>query len=142
MKFLLDTDHITFLQRPSGPAYAALSARMARHTTADFAYSLVSFHEQTRGAHAFIQQARSTRQVLDAYKYFEEALRAYTGVTVLPFDAAAGQTFDGLIARRVRVGTMDLRIASIALSRGLTVLTRNLRDFRRVPGLTAEDWTV
>ena len=44
--------------------------------------------------------------------------------------------------QRIRVGTMDLRIASIALSRGLTVLTRNLRDFRRVPGLLAEDWTV
>ncbi len=42
---------------------------------------------------------------------------------------------------RVRIGTMDLRIASIALARGFTVLTRNLVDFERVPGLAVEDWT-
>lgn len=38
------------------------------------------------------------------------------------------------------IGERDLLIASIARSRGLTVLTRNLSEFGRVPGLRAEDW--
>jgi predicted nucleic acid-binding protein len=42
---------------------------------------------------------------------------------------------------RLRVDTMDLRIASIALSLGLVLLTRNSADFARVPGLIVEDWT-
>jgi tRNA(fMet)-specific endonuclease VapC len=60
---------------------------------------------------------------------------------LLPFDQAASDHCDRLIAQRIRVGTMDLRIASIALVHGFTLLTRNLRDFQRVPNLNAEDWT-
>ncbi len=142
MRYLLDTDHISFLQLGLGPEYAALSARMARHSSADFALSLVSFHEQTLGGHAYINRARTTRDVVRAYEVLSQVLQSYLTAVVLPFDAAAGTAFDGLISRRVRVGTMDLRIASIALAHGLTVLTRNLGDFGRVPGLTVEDWTV
>lgn len=59
----------------------------------------------------------------------------------MPFDAAALTEFDRLKAMKLRVGTMDLRIAATALSRGLTVVTRNERDFAQVPGLKVEDWT-
>jgi tRNA(fMet)-specific endonuclease VapC len=142
VKFLLDTDHITILQRQSGPEYAALSMRIALHPPAEVALSVVSFHEQALGGHNYIQRARTAAHVIHGYSMLSQLLVDYTLRPVLPFDAAAGAVFTGLSAQRVRVATMDLRIASIALSRGLTVLTRNLRDFRRVPGLLAEDWTV
>jgi tRNA(fMet)-specific endonuclease VapC len=71
-----------------------------------------------------------------------EILQGFTTAPVLPFDTAATTVFDGLQAQRVRIGTMDLRIAAIALSQGLTLLRRNTRDFNRVPGLVTEDWTV
>jgi tRNA(fMet)-specific endonuclease VapC len=58
-----------------------------------------------------------------------------------PFADAAADIFKELRARRVRIGTMDLRIAAIALSRDLTMLSRNVSDFRKVPGLKVEDWT-
>jgi tRNA(fMet)-specific endonuclease VapC len=60
---------------------------------------------------------------------------------VLPFDTAAISIYDTLRSQRVRIATMDLRIAATALSRGLTLLTRNVQDFRKVPGLVTEDWT-
>jgi hypothetical protein len=41
-----------------------------------------------------------------------------------------------------RVKTMDLRIASIALVTDSPLLSRNLRDFRQVPGLSVEEWTI
>jgi len=47
----------------------------------------------------------------------------------------------GTSGQRIRIGTMDLRIASIALVEGATVLTANASDFEKVPGLTIDDWT-
>ena len=69
-------------------------------------------------------------------------LRDFSASQVLPFDDAAAATFESLRSQRVRIGTMDLRIAAIALSRKLTVLTRNVADFQKVPGLQVEDWTI
>ena len=60
---------------------------------------------------------------------------------MLDFDEAAAAKFEDLQRLRLRIGTMDLKIAAIAVSRGATVLSRNLKDFGRVPGLKAEDWT-
>jgi tRNA(fMet)-specific endonuclease VapC len=67
---------------------------------------------------------------------------AFAAGLVLRFDNHASAVFNGLKAQRLRIATMDLRIASIALSQGLTLLTRNSRDFSKVPGLVIEDWTV
>jgi tRNA(fMet)-specific endonuclease VapC len=47
-----------------------------------------------------------------------------------------------LQAQKVGVALMDLRIASIALSQGLVLLTRNRKDFVKVPDLRIEDWTI
>lgn len=72
---------------------------------------------------------------------FTRVLSDFARAQVLPFDDAAAAAFESLRTQRVRVPTMDLRIASICLSRGMTLLTRNVADFARVPGLKFEDWT-
>jgi tRNA(fMet)-specific endonuclease VapC len=43
---------------------------------------------------------------------------------------------------RLRLGTMDLKIAAIARANDATLLTRNTTDFQKVPGLRFEDWSV
>jgi tRNA(fMet)-specific endonuclease VapC len=142
VKYLFDTDHISFIQRGLGPEYTAIAARIRRHTAADFAYSIISFHEQTLGGHAAINRARSMVDEIRGYDLLLEVLQGFAAGPVLPFDAAVAAVFGGLQAQRIRVATMDLRTAAIALSRGLILLTRNLRDFGKVPGLVTEDWTV
>lgn len=142
MRYLLDTDRISFLQRRAAPEYGRLTARMALHPPTEFAFSVVSFHEQVMGAHARINQARHTAGVSRRYELLLDILQTFMAAPVLPFDAAAGAVFDGLVSQRLRLPTMDLRIAAIAFSRGLILLTRNVRDFGRVPGLVTEDWTL
>ena len=59
-------------------------------------------------------------------------------MNVLGFDGKCAERFQLLFKQRLRVGTMDLRIAATALVHDLTVLTRNTVDFERVPGLRVE----
>jgi tRNA(fMet)-specific endonuclease VapC len=106
------------------------------------AFCIVSFHEQVLGCNTHIAQAKTSADIVRGYRMFDRVLSAFAAALVLPFDANAAAVFDSLISQRVRIATMDLRIASIALKQGLTVLTRNTRDFRKVPGLVIEDWTV
>jgi len=141
VRYLLDTDHISILQRRGGAAHATLSARLARRPRNEFSFPVVSFHEQAVGAHAFINRARTAVDVVRGYVLLMEILRGFSAAPVLPFDSAAAFLFEQLQHRGVRLATMGLRIASIALSRGLILLTRNAMDFSKVPGLATEDWT-
>ena len=65
-------------------------------------------------------------------------------MTVLPFDDAAAAHAANIRAvlerRGVPIGGYDLLIAGHARSRGIVVVTGNLREFRRVDGLLCEDW--
>lgn len=71
----------------------------------------------------------------------DQLLRA---LTVLPLDTPADEHYADIRATLECSGTPggnhDLFIAAHARSRGMTLLTRNLREFQRVPGLTVEDW--
>ena len=53
----------------------------------------------------------------------------------------AADLFLQLRRARVRIGSMDLKIAAITLSHGAMLLSRNLTDFQQVPGLHVEGWT-
>lgn len=126
--------------KASGSEYAKLAVRIAQHQPTDFAFSIVSFHEQVIGAHTFITRSQSPADAVRGYTLLMELIQGFSAAPILPFDNGAVTVFEGLRAQRVRIATMDLRIAAIALSRDLVLLTRNISDFSRVPGLVTEDW--
>ena len=66
----------------------------------------------------------------------------YASIYVLPYDVEAQLRFAQLRRQQVRIGTQDLRIAAIALSKNATLVTRNTRDFAKVPGLHIVDWSL
>ncbi len=142
MTYLLDTDHITLLQRASGDAFVRLQTRLGRLPPTAVAFPIISLHEQVIGCHTYIQQARTPTALVRGYAMLATVQRTFARATVLPFDEAAAAVYATLLAHRVRVRTMDLRLAAIALAQGLIVVTRNTRDFRQVPGLPNEDWTL
>ena len=133
MTYLLDTDVLSNLMRrvPRG----SLISRLARVPPGEQFTSSVTLGELVYGA------LRSDRAAL-----LLERIEAVvpTELPVLPFDAAAARRYGELRAdlerRGAPIGDADLRIASIALSRELTVVTANERHFRRVPNLSVENW--
>ena len=65
----------------------------------------------------------------------------YNKIPILEFDDAAAGIAEMPRQSKLRIGTLDIRIASIALCNNALLITRNLRDFQKVPNLRAEDWT-
>jgi tRNA(fMet)-specific endonuclease VapC len=139
--YVLDTDHLGILQRAADPDFGILSGRIARIAQDQFYVTIVSFHEQILGWNAYIARAKDQQGIVRGYSRLEGILGDFSQAQVLPLDDAAADVFEALRQQRIRIGTMDLRIAAIARSRNMTVLTRKLVDFQRVPDLKVEDWT-
>lgn len=59
---------------------------------------------------------------------------------IVAFDERAADRFADLRRERIRIGTMDLKIAAIALANDALLVTANRRDFSLVPGLRCENW--
>jgi tRNA(fMet)-specific endonuclease VapC len=114
----------------------------AARTSHQVAVTAITIDESYSGWHARIRKARKPDEVSDAYAGLAQAAAVFGSFSILPFPMPAIERFDMLRRLKLNVGPNDLRIASIALEAGATVVTRNLRDFRRVPGLACEDWSV
>ncbi len=95
---------------------------------------------------AYLASLRSVEAHVQAYQRLQNLLNNFASLTVLPFDQAALDVFQELWLRRIRVSTMDMKIASIALATNAILLTQNTRDFSRIaehaPKLQFEDWTI
>jgi len=138
--YLLDTDHISLIDRGGQEAQAIRSRLGAVEGEAIFA-SIVSYEEQMRGWLSLIHSLKSVDRQVEAYHRLERLLQFYCATPLLPFDGGAAEQFRRLWAARLRIGTMDLKIAAIALANGATLLTRNTADFGKVSGLRVQDWS-
>jgi len=129
MKFLLDTDTCIFALRN----HPGVRAHFERVAPDQVALSAMNDAELWYGALNSQHPAHHSRCV-------EAFLKP---LAVLPFDAEAAKEHARLrmALRNQPIGERDLVIASVAMARGLTVVTHHQREFGRVPGLKAIDWT-
>ena len=138
---VLDTDHLSVLERHTQPGSTTLRAHLAHLPPDEVVTTIISYEEQMRGWMAYLAQSRAVAQQVVAYRRLLQHLDNYRQIPVLAFDETAAIVFQRLSRARLRVGTMDLKIAAIVLSRDALLLSKNLTDFGQVPGLQVEDWT-
>jgi tRNA(fMet)-specific endonuclease VapC len=136
---LVDTDHLSVLTEPREVRRGRLLDRI---DAADDIVLLpvVSVEEQLRGWLAQVRRERDVHRQIVPYLRLVKLFEFLRGWQILPWTEPAADTFSRLRSLRVRIGTQDLKIASIALVNDALLLSANLRDFEQVPGLRVEDW--
>jgi tRNA(fMet)-specific endonuclease VapC len=138
-RWILDTDHVSLWQRK----HPQVSRQIQNKGVALISSTMITAEEQVRGRLDVIRRADAGEMCVLAYARFRETLYFLTQIPQSwEFSAEAEDCFAALKQQKVRIGAQDLRIAAIALSVNGTVVTRNRRDFEKVPNLLIEDWSL
>jgi tRNA(fMet)-specific endonuclease VapC len=129
MRYLLDSNAvIALLNSPSG----ILSQRVRAQSPSYIGLSAIVLHELYFGAYKS-QRRSQNLSIVDGLRF-----------EVVSFDREdaklSGEIRAFLGAQGTPIGGFDILIAAQALARGLVLISRNLREFRRVAGLQMEDW--
>jgi tRNA(fMet)-specific endonuclease VapC len=107
------------------------------------AVPVIVIEEIVRGRLDVIRQAEAGRSKISierAYELFEKTLNDFRRIQVLSYTPQAESLYQGWRQQRIRISTHDLRIAAICVAHSARLISRNRRDFERVPGLTVEFW--
>ena len=137
---ILDTDHIATLKYSDSERFRRLASRMADSEDQDFVTTSVTLEEQMRGWLAQINRKNDVSQQVLPYAELSGLVEFFSLWTMLPFDDQSANRFKQFRKQRIRTGSMDLKIASIAVTHGCLLLTANTRDFEMVPGIQIADW--
>jgi len=135
---VLDTDHASELGFRSRVGLRLLERLSA--SGEDPVITAITVEEQMRGWLAQIHRELDPAKQTTAYGRLVRQVEFLASWVILSWDAAAVEIFQRLQRERVRIGTQDLKIASITVAHGAKLLTRNTQDFARVPGLSIENW--
>ncbi len=103
--------------------------------------TVISLEEQLSGWYNLLRKTKQPDELVTAYQSLIDSLLFLARLSILPLTLPAIARFQHLIGLKLNVGRMDLRIAAIVLEHQGVLITRNVRDFARVPGLVLEDWT-
>lgn len=118
-----------------------IKQRVAARLPGDLAVTVISAEEQLTGWYNQLRNSKSPPDIARAYERLADTVRFFSGLHILNFDEPAIARFELLRSLKLNIGGMDLRIAAIALEHNAVVVTRNARDFGRIPNLVTEDWS-
>lgn len=136
--YVLDTDILSLYRR----GHAQVRRRVEADPAPNLAITVMTIEEQLSGWYTMLRQAKDTSELARAYQELADATQYLGGKPILSFTKAAITRYDQLVTLKLQIRKMDLRIAAITLEYGGILITRNRRDFQKIPNLVMEDWSV
>ncbi len=136
--FVLDTDVVSEWHKGN----EKLRKRISSTPEWELYITIVTRIEIFRARSDFVLKAADGSQLKRAQQRFDESESLLADLPVLSIDSNVANTFDRLKNSRGigKMGRADLLIACFVLSHGATLVTRNTKDFIRIPNLKLENW--
>lgn len=129
--YLLDTNILSYWMRGD----ASVIERIRRRAPSELGMAAITLAEILYGIEKSPIKKSARRARLEAIA---------ATISLWPFDAKAAGDYAAIrtVLERlgIVIGERDLQIAAIARANGFTVVTHNVKEFERVPGLNVEDW--
>lgn len=136
--YILDTDHVSLFQRGN----PFVISKISQIEPENIIITIITVEEQLRGRLNVIKKTLSQEILIDSYSRLKMTLDYFNTVNILEFNTLAYEFYVQLKEKKIRIGTQNFKITSIALSVNAIVVTRNKKDFSQVPNLLLEDWTI
>ena len=137
---VLDTDHVTVLRYEEDSRYPILTERLKQSDDERLVVSVITVEEQMRGWLSENHGLRDIQDQIEPYNHLAEMIEFLTGWEIIRLDQFATAEYARMQKQKIRVAPQDLKIASIALSNNALLLSANLKDYEKVPGLRVENW--
>ncbi len=136
-RYVLDSDTLSLLQHN----HPAVRASFLSHTSDDLCVAVVTVDEQLRGWYTVVRNAKGRDELAQAYANLAKSIAFLSKTTILPYTVGAIDRFEHLKKAKLGIAAPDLRLAATAFEHNAIVVTRNIRDFAIIPGLSVEDWS-
>ena len=135
--YVMDTDLLSLYQR----GHPGLTARVDAHPPQDLSITVITVEEELAGRYSMLRQARRPEEQARVYERLAEAIPVHARWRILTMTYPAFVRYESLKRMNLNVRKMDLRIAAVVLEHGGVLVSRNIRDFQRIPDRPIEDWS-
>ena len=134
----LDTDTLTHLYA----GHPNVIRNLQKVDDPEVGTTIVTKIELLRGRYDFVLKASTGGDILRAQQLMARTEELLEQIKIVLLDESAVDRFENLRQTKglKKIGRADLLIASIALAHQATLVTRNLRHFRKVPQLKTINW--
>ncbi|MEM6754115.1 MAG: type II toxin-antitoxin system VapC family toxin [Cyanobacteria bacterium P01_C01_bin.38] len=135
---LLDTDTLTHLYAGNTNVITRLSAV----EDAEVGITIITKAEILRGRIEYLIKAENKDSLLKAQELLFRTEELLAELLIVPISQKAADEFERLrrVSKLRKIGRADLLIASISLANRATLVTRNIKHFKQIPGIRVVNW--